>query len=84
MIVPPPPPAYTLSPTLEDLDEDTIAVIERCVAALTGQVGAVVVVGVGATEQHVVIELATTAGPVLLLELMDNRPMPVDSSPEGF
>ncbi|MCC6832757.1 MAG: hypothetical protein IT200_15560 [Thermoleophilia bacterium] len=84
MIVPPPPPAYTLSPALEDLDEDTIAVIERCVAALTGQVGAVVVIGVGATEQHVVIELATAVGPVLLLELMDTRPLPVDSSPEGI
>lgn len=84
MIVPPPPPAYTLSPALEDLDEDTIAVIERCVAALTGQVGAVVVIGVGVTEQHVVIELATSAGAVFLLELMDGRPLHMDSSPEGI
>ena len=82
MIVPPPPPAYTLSPALEDIDDDTIAVIERCVAALTGQVGAVVVIGVGATEQHVVIELATAVGPVFLMELMDSRPFHLDSSPE--
>ncbi len=75
MIVPPPPPAYTLSPALEDIDDDTIAVIERCVAALTGQVGAVVVIGVGATE-------ATSVGPVFLMELMDSRPFHLDSSPE--
>jgi hypothetical protein len=74
LIIPPPPPAYTLSPALDDLDEDSLAVIERCVAALTGQVGAVVVVGVGATDQHVVIEVATAVGTVLLMELMDSRP----------
>lgn len=76
MLVPPPLPAYTLSPALDDLDEDTLAVIERCLRALTGQVGGVVIVGVGATDKHVIIDLATTGGSVLLMELMDQRPHP--------
>lgn len=74
VLVPPPPPAYTLSPALDDVDPDTLAVIERCISALTGQVGGVVIVGVGATDRHVIIDLATTGGSVLLMELMDGRP----------
>ncbi|MFN8111445.1 MAG: hypothetical protein U0Y82_16630 [Thermoleophilia bacterium] len=75
MLVPPPPPAYTLSPALDDLDQDTLAVIERCLAALTGQVGGVLVVGVGATDRHVIVDVTTPNGSVLLMELMDERPM---------
>jgi hypothetical protein len=83
VLVPPPAPAITLSPELEDVDPDTYAVIERCVAALTGHVGGVLVTGIGCTGRHVVVEVATAVGSVLLMELMDDRPPAVPDSPHA-
>ena len=83
MLVPPPPPAYTLSPALDDLDEDSIEVIERCLHGLTGQVGGVIVIGIGATDRHVIVDVATCDGSVLLMELLDNRPMPGIDDADG-
>lgn len=68
MIIPTPLPVYTLSPLLEDLDQDSLTVVERCVASLTGHVAAVLVTSVSWTDRHVVVELESTMGPMLLLE----------------
>lgn len=69
MIVPTPIPVYTLSPLLEDMDLQTLVAVERCIASLTGHVGAVLVTGVGWTERHIVIELESMMGPMVLMEL---------------
>ncbi len=69
MIIPTPVPVYTLSPALDDIDRDTLTAIERCVASLSGYVDHVLVTSLGWTERHVVIELETPLGPMLMLEL---------------
>lgn len=71
MIIPTPVPVYTLNPLLQDLDDETMSAVERCVGSLTGHVTAVLVTAVGWTERHVVVELETPLGPMLLLELAD-------------
>lgn len=68
MLVPPPRPAYTLSPDLDDLDPGQQAALEACLAALTGRLAGVVVTAAGTTGSHHVIELATNAGTLLVLE----------------
>lgn len=69
MIIPTPIPVFTLSPALDDIDRDTLGAIERCVASLAGYVDTVLVTSLGWTERHVVIELETPLGPMLMLEL---------------
>lgn len=71
MIIPTPMPVYTLSPALEDIDTPTFAAIERCVSSLAGYVEAVLVTSLGWTDRHVVIEMETPLGPMLMLELMN-------------
>jgi hypothetical protein len=83
VIVPPPAPAITLSPELEDVDPETYEVIARCVSALTGQVAGVIVTGIGCTDHHVVVEVSTALGGILLMELMDDRPLALPDSPPG-
>lgn len=73
MIIPTPLPAFTLSPTLEDLDDTTLAAIERCVHSLSGYVETALVTSLGWTDRHVVIELETSIGPMLMLELVAPR-----------
>ena len=53
MIVPPPAPSYTLAPDL---------------AGLTGRISGVVVTAAVTTDTHLVIELMTPAGTLLVLE----------------
>jgi|GEM_PF-4816049 len=72
MIVPTPTPAYTLNPHLDDLDAQTTAAVERCVASLAGHVRSVLVTAVSITERHLVVEMETSLGPVLILELLDD------------
>lgn len=69
VIIPTPVPVYTLCPTLEDVDRDTMLAIERCVASLAGYVDSALVTSLGWTDRHVVIELETPLGPMLMLEL---------------
>ncbi len=74
MLVPTPIPVYTLSPALDDLDAETLATIERCVASLAGHVASAVVTSIAWTERHLVVELETTMGPMLLLEGLNPQP----------
>lgn len=69
MIVPSPLPVFTLCPTLENIDSETLAAIERCVRSLSGYVETALVTSLGWTDRHVVIELETPLGPMLMLEL---------------
>lgn len=68
MLIPAPPPAYTLAPGVGPLDRGQQRALDACLAALTGRHGAVVVTGVGTTLSHHVIELVTATGSMLVLE----------------
>jgi hypothetical protein len=68
VLVPPPPPAYTLAPGVGPLDEGQQIALDACLAALTGRLSAVVVTAAGTTVSHHVIELMTAAGSMLVLE----------------
>ena len=68
MIVPPPPPAYTLSPDVPALTAGQQAALEACLSGLTGRLAGVVVTAAGTTLSHHMIELATPAGTLLILE----------------
>jgi hypothetical protein len=72
MLVPPPTPLYTLAPSIEDLEQATHDLIERCVASLTGHLGSVIVTAVRVTSRHRIVELITTDGPVSVMELVEN------------
>lgn len=73
MIIPAPPPAYTLSPHLPPLDPGQQAVLDACLDALTGRLSGVVVTAAGTTETHHVIQLATHIGPLLVVERVDSE-----------
>lgn len=68
MLVPVPAPAYTLAPALPALRDGERRALETCLVALTGRVTSVVVTGAGTTLGHHVLELATPAGSMLVLE----------------
>lgn len=68
MLVPVPPPTYTLAPMLPELADGQRAALDACLTALTGRVASVLVTGVGTTMGHHMIELATPAGSVLVME----------------
>jgi hypothetical protein len=72
VIVPTPIPVYTFSPDLEDVDPRTVAAVERCVASLAGHVRSVLVTAISVTERHLVVEMETSLGPVLILELLED------------
>lgn len=68
MLVPSPPPTYTLAPGLGPLDAGQQAALDACLSALTGRITGVVVTAAGTTLSHHVIEIATPAGTLLVLE----------------
>lgn len=68
MLVPPPLPAYTLAPDLPDLRPGQQRALEACLGALTGRLSGVVVTRADTTQSHHVIELATPAGTLLVME----------------
>jgi hypothetical protein len=71
VLIPAPPPTYTLSPHLGPLDRGQQAVLDACLDAFTGRLSGVVVTAVGTTETHHVIQLATQAGALLVIERVD-------------
>lgn len=71
MLVPSPPPTYTLAPGLEPLDRGQQAALDACLSGLTGRLTGVVVTAAGTTLSHHVIELATPAGTLLVLERLE-------------
>jgi hypothetical protein len=68
VIVPPPAPSYTLAPDVDPLCPRQQAALEACLSALTGRLGGVVVTAAGVSETHLVIELMTAAGTLLMME----------------
>ena len=67
MLVPPPPPSYTLAPGLPELGDGQRRALEACLLALTGRHAGVLVTGVGTTLDHHVIELTTPAGSLMVM-----------------
>ncbi len=76
MIVPAPPPTYTLSPHLPPLEPGQQAVLDACLDALTGRLTGVVVTAAGTTPTHHVIWLATHAGSLLVTERVESQRPP--------
>lgn len=68
MLIPPPLPAYTLAPGLPEPSAVERRAIERCVASLGDEAAVCLVTGVRRTGRHMVIELLTPSGPLLVLE----------------
>ncbi|WP_217912791.1 hypothetical protein [Miltoncostaea marina] len=68
MLVPPPPPTYTLAPDVRPLGPGEQAALENTLRALTGRVTGVIVTAAGTTLSHHVLELSTPAGSLLVLE----------------
>jgi len=73
VLIPPPPPAYTLSPDMEPLRPGQQEALDACLSALTGRLAGVVVTAAGTTLSHHVIELMTPAGAILVLERIGSR-----------
>ena len=73
MLVPVPPPTYTLAPMLPELAAGQQAALDACLGALTGLTASVLVTGVGTTMGHHMIELATPAGSLLVMERVEAR-----------
>jgi hypothetical protein len=68
VLIPPPLPNFTLSPSMPELTDDEMAAVERCLAGLAGQVPGVLVTAVRDRGRHRVIELQTALGPVIVSE----------------
>ncbi len=68
MIVPPPRPAYTLAPGIESLSDDHERLLGGVLTYLTGRLGGLVVSRATHTETHVVLELETAVGSILIVE----------------
>lgn len=68
VIVPPPHPTYTLSPDVAPLTADQQEALEACLAGFTGRLSGVVVTAAATTLSHHMIELATPAGTLLVME----------------
>lgn len=73
MLVPAPSPAYTLAPGVRPLRPGQQAALDACLSALTGRLSGVVVTAAGTTLGHHIIELATAAGTMLVLERLGPR-----------
>jgi hypothetical protein len=71
VIVPPPPPAYTLAPDVRPLEPGQQAALDACLSAITGQLNGVLVTAAETTRSHHVIELLTPVGTLLVLERID-------------
>lgn len=68
MLVPAPPPAYSLAPDVGPLDAAQQAALDTCLLTLTGRMVGVVVTAAATTDTHHVIELMTSVGTMLVLE----------------
>ena len=68
MLTPTPRPAYTLSPDVPALTGGQQAALDACLSGFTGRLTGVVVTAAGTTLSHHMIELATPAGSLLILE----------------
>lgn len=68
MLVPPPSPAFTLSPDIEELTPGQEHLLEETLASLSGRVGGVIVTAARQTSTHEVLELETALGPLMVLE----------------
>jgi hypothetical protein len=73
VIVPPPPPAYTLSPDVDSLTPGQQTALEACLTGFTGRLTGVVVTAAATTLGHHMIELATPAGTLLVVERVTSR-----------
>jgi hypothetical protein len=73
VLVPAPPPAYTLAPGVGPLEPGQQVALEACLGALTGRLAGVVVTAAGTTLSHHVIELLTPAGALLVLERIESE-----------
>lgn len=71
MLIPPPAPSFTLSPSLGDLSPADLAAVQRCVASLAGQMGGVVVTGVRVRGRHRIVEVETLMGTVIVQEALE-------------
>jgi hypothetical protein len=80
VLVPPPPPAYTLSPDVGSLTAGQQAALEACLAGFTGRLTGVVVTAAATTLSHHMIELATPAGSLLVMERVTAARRPSRSS----
>lgn len=68
MLIPPPPPTYTLAPGVGPLSAGQAEALASALIALTGRMGGVVVTGARTSASHHVIELLTPAGTMLAME----------------
>lgn len=68
MLAPIPLPAFTLAPGIETLSGAQARMLDACLAALPGDIPGVMVCAARTTSTHEVLELATTKGPLLLME----------------
>lgn len=68
MLVPAPPPTYTLAPGMSPLSAGQQAALEACLSALTGRLSAVLVTTACTTGSHHLIELHTPAGTLMVME----------------
>ena len=76
VLVPPPRPAYTLSPDVAALTTGQQAALEACLSGFTGRLTGVVVTAAATTLSHHMIELATPAGSLLIMERVATRRAP--------
>ena len=74
MLVPPPLPAYTHAPDVEDLTPAQRRALECCLRSLSGRVPGVMVTSARRTTTHEVLELETALGRVIVLERLASRP----------
>ncbi len=73
MLVPSPLPAYTLAPDVAPLTAGQQSALEACLAGFTGRLTGVVVTAAATTLSHHMIELATPAGSLLVMERVTAR-----------
>lgn len=76
MLIPAPPPAYSLSPSLRPLRAHELRTLEEGLTGLTGVTATALVVAVGHAMGRLVFELATLDGPVLLMTPSEAEPAP--------
>ena len=71
MLIPPPPPRFTLAPGLVDLPMDRMEAVERCLAGLAGKLPGVLVTGVRVHRGQLIIELESKHGAIVVTERLD-------------
>jgi hypothetical protein len=70
VLIPAPSPTYALAPGLPALSANERRMVGRVVESLTGEVTSALVTSVRRTDRHLVVELLTPDGPVVVLERM--------------